>query len=511
MKKIVIFDTTLRDGEQSPGVSLNSEEKLQIARQLQKMGVDVIEAGFPATSKGDKKSVERIAREIRGVQIAALARAKKSDIDIAWQAIECGSNPRIHVFLATSDIHLKEKLKISRGEALIRIKEAIEYAGRHTNNIEFSAEDASRSDLDFVCRAFEVAIQAGATVVNFPDTVGYATPDDMRRMIEYIKKYTSNIAEAILSVHCHNDLGLANANALAAIQAGARQVECTVNGIGERAGNTAVEELIMAIYARRDIYSFEHNIQTKEIAPTSRLVSHLTGMSIQPNKAIVGANAFRHESGVHQDGILKNPLTYEIIDPEVVGRGRSNKICLGKHSGRKALKVILESMGYELDVNELDKVFNKVKELADKKQEIFPEDLEAIVAEEVLRFADRYRLSYLHVSAGSGIKPTATVTIKVGTKEKSDSMIGFGPIDAAFKAIESIVGTESKLLHFAVDSITGGTDAQGNVRVRVKEGDIVVTGQGSDPDIITASAKAYLNALNRLEKLKKCAERNGAK
>ncbi len=505
MKRIIIFDTTLRDGEQSPGVSLNVEEKLQIARQLQKMGVDVIEAGFPAASKGDFKSVKRIAEEIRGVQIAVLARAKKGDIDRAWEAIKDGSNPRLHIFLATSDIHLKHKLGITREEALNLIKEAISYARQYTSNIEFSAEDASRSDLNFVCQAFAVAIEAGATTLNFPDTVGYATPDDFAKMIRYILEHIPNIHKAILSVHCHNDLGLATANTLAALKAGAQQVECTINGIGERAGNTALEELIMAIYIRQDNFPFSVNIEKKYIAPISRLVSRLTGMIIQPNKAIVGGNAYLHESGVHQDGILKEKSTYQIIDPKTIGADGENIIFLGKHSGRKAVAEKLEQMGYHLGSEELDRVFKKLKELSDKKGEVHKYDLEAIVVEEVFRIPDKFSLLSLQVIGGKSVKPTATISIKKNNKEICGTITGCGSIDAIFKAIKDITGVKCELSHFAIDSITDGTDAQANVICLLKsDNGIVVTGQGSDIDVLTASAKAFINALNKIEKLKEC-------
>ncbi len=496
--KIIIFDTTLRDGEQSPGVSLNVEEKLQIGRQLEKLGVDVLEAGFPVASPGDFEGVKRLADELRHLQVAALARASKGDIDTAWEAIKGGANPRIHTFLATSDIHLKYKLRKSREEVLEMAREAVAYASRYTKNVEFSAEDASRSDLDFLCKVFEAVIDAGATTVNFPDTVGYAIPWDFGRMIKYVVENTPNIHKAVLSVHCHNDLGLATANVLAAINNGARQVECTVNGIGERAGNTAMEEVVMAIRTRKDVIPYETTIITEHITATSRLVSLLTGMVIQPNKAIVGANAFAHESGIHQDGVLKERTTYEIMDPKDIGLSRGTLV-LGKHSGRHALKARLEELGYKLTEQEIDRVFASFKELADKKKEVFPEDLEALVAEKVLRIPDRYSLIYLHVAGGSGIRPTATVAVQVDGEERIGASLGAGPIDAAFRAVAELTQTKSKLLRFAVNSITGGTDAQGEVTVRLEEDGEVVTGQGADPDIITASVRAYLNALNRLE------------
>ncbi len=510
MERIIIFDTTLRDGEQSPGVSLNVEEKLQIGRQLEKLGVDVLEAGFPVASPGDFEGVRRLAQELRGLQVAALARAHQKDIDTAWEAIKEGAQPRIHTFLATSDIHLKYKLRKTRDEVLEMARSAVAYAARYTSNVEFSAEDASRSDLDFLCKVFEAVIDAGATTVNFPDTVGYAIPWDFGQMIKYVMEHTPNIHKAVLSVHCHNDLGLATANVLSAIVNGARQVECTVNGIGERAGNTAMEEVVMALKTRKDILPYTTDIETRHIIATSRLVSMLTGMPVQPNKAIVGANAFAHESGIHQDGVLKERTTYEIIDPREIGL-TEGRLVLGKHSGRHAVKAKLEELGYRLTNEEIDRVFVRFKALADKKKEVYPEDLAALVAEEILRIPDRYRLKYLHVAAGSGIRPTATLAVEIDGEEVSGVSMGAGPIDAAFKAVAKLVQTKSRLLKFTVNSITGGTDAQGEVTVRLEEDGHIVTGHGTDPDIITASVRAYLNALNRLEHLKANSPKGPAK
>jgi 2-isopropylmalate synthase len=499
--RIIIFDTTLRDGEQSPGVSLNVEEKLQIGRQLERMGVNVLEAGFPIASPGDFQGVKRLADELRGLQVTALARASQKDIDTAWDAIKGGENPRIHTFLATSDIHLKYKLRKSREEVLEMAAAAVKYAAGYTSNVEFSAEDASRSDLDFLCKVFEAVVDAGATTLNFPDTVGYAIPWDFGRMIRYVMENTSNIHRAVLSVHCHNDLGLATANVLSAIENGARQVECTVNGIGERAGNTAMEEVVMAIRTRNDCLPYQTDIVTTEITPASRLVATLTGMQVQPNKAIVGANAFAHESGIHQDGVLKERTTYEIMDPRDVGLSQGSLV-LGKHSGRHALKARLEELGYSLTDKEIDSVFVRFKELADRKKEIFTEDLKVLVAGEILKIPERYTLKYLHVAGGSGIRPTATVAIEQGGNETITCSLGAGPVDAAFRAVGKLVETKSTLLRYNVNAITGGTDALGKVTVRLREGDQEVTGQGADPDIITASVKAYLNALNRLEYMK---------
>jgi 2-isopropylmalate synthase len=499
--KIYIFDTTLRDGEQSPGASMNIQEKLQLAHQLEKLGVDIIEAGFPIASKGDFECVKTIADSIKNVQVAGLARCNQKDIDTAWQALKNGADPRIHTFLATSDIHLKYKLKMNRDEVLKLAVDSVKYAAKYTSNIEFSAEDASRSDLDFVCKVFGEVIKAGAKTLNFPDTTGYALPDEFKEQIKYLMENTPGIEKAILSVHCHNDLGLAVANSLAAINAGARQVESTINGLGERAGNTAMEELVMAIQTRKDKINFRTNIITEFIHPTSRMVSTISGMPVQPNKAIVGANAFAHESGIHQDGILKERSTYEIMNPADIGLGKGNLV-LGKHSGRHALNDRTQTMGYTLTNEELDRVFIRFKELADLKKEMFDEDLEAIIMDEVLRIPETYKLLSLGAMSGSKTLPTAAVKMMIGDQEQEQSAIGVGPIDATFRALAEITGTKSKLLNFSVSSITGGTDAQGDVMVRIKDDDKIVIGQGADPDIITAAAKAYLNALNRLEYLK---------
>jgi 2-isopropylmalate synthase len=499
--RIIIFDTTLRDGEQSPGASMNMHEKFRLAQNLVKLQVDVIEAGFPIASKGDFECVKNIADNIRGVQVAGLARCNRKDIEAAWEALKKGENPRIHTFLATSDIHMKHKLKMSREQVLTLAAESVKFAAGFTANVEFSAEDASRSDLDFVCRVFEAVIQAGATTLNFPDTTGYALPDEFGAKIRYLIEHIPSIDKAVLSVHCHNDLGLAVANSLAAIGNGARQVECTVNGLGERAGNTAMEEVVMAIRTRTDQMGVFTGIATEHIYPTSRLVSTITGMPVQPNKAIVGANAFAHESGIHQDGILKERTTYEIMNPADIGLSKGNLV-LGKHSGRHALKDRIESMGYSLDEEQLNRVFARFKELADVKKEMFDEDLEAILMDEVLRITEKYELLTLGVMSGSRVMPTAGVRLKIDDREVEKAAIGIGPIDATFRSIAELTGTTSKLLYFSVNSITGGTDAQGEVMVRIEQDGQVVIGQGADPDIITAAAKAYLNALNRMIYLK---------
>ena len=499
--RVIFFDTTLRDGEQSPGASMNAAEKLRLAMQLEKLGVDVLEAGFPAASKGDLEAVTRIAAKIKNMEIAALSRTEKNDIDLAWKALSHAAKPRIHIVIATSDLHMSAKLNMTRDEVLKEITEAVRYAKSMHDNIEFSAEDGSRSDRDFLCKVFEAAIESGATTVNLPDTVGYAVPNEFAELIKYVRTNTSNIHKAVLSVHCHNDLGLATANTLAAITAGARQVEVTINGIGERAGNTSLEEVVMAIHTRPNFFPVSTNINTEYIYPTSKLVTMITGIMVQPNKAVVGANAFAHEAGIHQDGVLKNPMTYEIMKPETVGLS-SNKLVLGKHSGRHALRSRLKEMGYELSDDELKLVFNKFKELSDKKKQIEDEDLEAIVNEGILRITDVFCLEYLHVASGTTVLPMASVKLLINGKSVRGAAYGNGPIDAAFNAIASLINAKAELLRFSINSLTGGTDAQGDVTVRLKENGLIALGKGADPDIIVASAKAYINGLNRIEYLK---------
>ena len=500
-EKVIIFDTTLRDGEQSPGASMNAAEKMRIAVQLEKLGVDVLEAGFPAASEGDFEAVSSIAGKLKNTEVAALARTSKKDIDSAWGAIRNAAKPRIHTFIATSDIHMDYKLKMTRDEVVKKAVEAVKYAGSLTDNIEFSAEDASRSDPDFLCRVFEAVIEAGATTINIPDTVGYAIPQEFGDLVKYVIAHTPNIHKAIVSIHCHNDLGLATANTLAAICAGARQAEVTINGIGERAGNTSLEEIVMALHTRPNYLPILTNINTEQIYPTSRLVSMITGIIVQPNKAIVGANAFAHEAGIHQDGMLKNPMTYEIMKPETIGLSAS-KLVLGKHSGRHALRSHLKELGYDLSDEELQLVFKKFKELADKKKTIVDEDLEVIVAEGILRTADIFCLEYLHVISGTTVFPMASVKLTINKRPAQGAGYGNGPIDAVFNTIAKLTGTGSELLRFSVSALTGGTDAQGEVTVRLNEDGLIALGRGADPDIITASAKAYINGLNRLEYLK---------
>jgi len=499
-EKVYIFDTTLRDGEQTPGASLNVDEKLQIARNLELLNVDVIEAGFPFSSRGDFEAVKAVAREIRGAQIAGLARAFEKDIDAAWEAIKEATQPRIHTFISTSDIHLKYQMKKSREEVLEMAVAAVKHAARYTANVEFSAMDASRSDLDYVAKVFTAVIDAGAKTVNFPDTVGYAIPEEFGAKIKYLVEHIPNIHKAIISVHCHNDLGLAVANTLAAIMNGARQAEVTINGIGERAGNASLEEAVMALATRKDLFDYYTEIVTQYIFPTSRLVSKLTGVVVQPNKAIVGANAFAHESGIHQDGVLKEASTFEIMTPTAVGIKKSS-LPLGKLSGRHAFKKKLQEMGYYLADEELNRVFARFKNLADRKKTVFDEDLVSLVETEVIykSVPEHFKLLDLVVLTGTMVKPNATVKMEVGGEVKTISTFGDGPIDATYKAITHLAQSKCKLLKFAVSSITGGTEAMGEVSVRLEEDGQIITGQGVDPDIVTASARAYINGLNRLK------------
>jgi 2-isopropylmalate synthase len=501
IEKVFIFDTTLRDGEQSPGASMNTAEKVRIATQLEKLGVDIIEAGFPAASEGDFEAVTQVAKKVTQSEVAALCRATVSDIDRAWKAVCHAARPRIHTFLATSDIHIKYKLNMTRDEVLESAVAAVKFARTFTENIEFSAEDGSRTDPDFLCKVFEAVIDAGAKTVNLPDTVGYAIPEEFGNLVKYVIDNTPNMDKAVLSVHCHNDLGLATANTLAAIKAGARQAEVTINGIGERAGNTSLEEVVMTINTRPTYAAVTTGIQTNHIYQISRLVSMITGMMIQPNKAIVGANAFAHEAGIHQDGVLKNPMTYEIMKPETIGLN-TNKMVMGKHSGKHALLSHIKNMGYDLSDEELKIVFKKFKDLADKKKVVMDEDLEALVNQEVLRTSDIYSITYLQVTSGTTVLPMATVKMLLNGREVVGTGSGNGPIDAAFNAVAKLTGTQSQLLRFTVSALTGGTDAQGEVTVRLKENECIALGRGSDPDIITASAYAYVNGLNRLEYLK---------
>ncbi|MFQ5353777.1 MAG: 2-isopropylmalate synthase [Thermodesulfobacteriota bacterium] len=500
MESVKILDTTLRDGEQSPGASMNVEEKLIVARQLSRLGVDVIEAGFAYSSPGDFDSVRKIASEVEGPVISSLARAKPEDIDCAWEALKGAPRVRIHTFISTSDIHLKHQFRMTREEALKRAVDMVERARGYVDDVEFSPMDASRSDPEYLYDVLSAVIKAGATTLNIPDTVGYALPDGFGGLIADIKKNVSDIEKAVISVHCHNDLGLATANSLAAVINGARQVECTINGIGERAGNAALEELVMILKTHSETLSLDTNIVTEQIYPSSRLVSGITGVSVQHNKAIVGENAFAHESGIHQDGVLKDSSTYEIMRPESVGLSRSTLV-MGKHSGRHAFGARIRELGYEISSDDLEKAFERFKRLADKKKEVFDEDIEAIVQDEVMRIDDTedFKLISLDVHSGTDTRPVATVTMEVNGRRVSENVVGDGPVDAAYRAIQKITSTGSKLLKYSVNAITGGTDAQGEVTVRIEEGDTVALGQGAHTDIIVASAKAYVNALNRLE------------
>ena len=496
-RMIQIFDTTLRDGEQSPGASMNVEEKLMIAKQLARLNVDIIEAGFAFSSPGDFEAVKRIAHEVEGPVVASLARAKPEDVDRAWEALKGAPKPRIHTFISTSDIHLTHQFRLTRDQALKRAVEMVERARGYVEDVEFSPMDATRSDETYLCEVLEAVIAAGARTVNIADTVGYAIPHEFGALIRTIRERVPNIKQAVISVHCHNDPGLSTANSLAAVSEGAGQVECTINGIGERAGNASLEEVVMTLRTRRHHFNADTRIHTEEIMKTSRLVSKITGMMVQANKSIVGANAFAHESGIHQDGLLKEKMTYEIMTPASVGLGQSHLV-LGKHSGRHAFKKRLEEMGYQLTEAELNAGFERMKRLADQKKEIFDEDIETIVNEELSRIPEAYALRKIHVESGSDVTPTATVELAVHGKTVKNVGKGDGPVDAAYKTIAAITKTPSRLLSYAVAAITGGTDALGEVTVTVQEDGRTAMGHGADTDIIIASVRAYLNALNKL-------------
>ncbi len=495
--QLVIFDTTLRDGEQSPGASMTQAEKLRIAKALEKMRVDVIEAGFAIASQGDFESVKRIAETIKDSTVCSLARALDSDIDRAAESLKNANSGRIHTFIATSPIHMEYKLQMKPDEVVEQAVHAVKRARNYTADVEFSCEDAGRSELDFLCRIIEAAIDAGASTVNIPDTVGYAIPQQFGGLIRQLIERIPNSDKAVFSVHCHNDLGLAVANSLQAIQNGARQVECTINGLGERAGNAALEEIVMAVNTRADLFNLQTSIDTRHIVPTSRLVSTVTGFPVQPNKAIVGANAFAHESGIHQDGVLKKRETYEIMLAEDVGWNK-NSLVLGKHSGRNAFRNRLEELGISLDTEtRLNEVFAKFKDLADKKHEIFDEDLQALVSDTVVSAGEEtYRLVCMKVASETGVTPVAQLTMMVDGQEVAATAEGGGPVDATYQAIESVVDSGANLQLYSVNNITSGTDAQGEVTVRLEKDGRIVNGMGSDTDIVIASAKAYINALN---------------
>jgi 2-isopropylmalate synthase len=494
--KVLIFDTTLRDGEQAPGASMNQREKLEVALALERLGVDIIEAGFPVISKGDFESVQMVAKKIKGSTVAGLARAVKKDIEAAGEALKAAKRPRIHVFLATSKIHLEHKLKKSPDEIVQMAVDAVKLARGYADDIEFSPEDASRSEKKFLYRVLEAVIKAGARTVNIPDTVGYAIPEQYGQLMLDIRNNVPNISKAVIAVHCHDDLGLAVANSLCAVKNGARQVECTINGIGERAGNASMEEIVMALRTRSDYFGVTTGINTPEIVRLSRMVSKYTGFAIAPNKAIVGGNAFRHESGIHQDGVLKEPTTYEIMRPEDVGFTGVGLV-MGKHSGRAGLKSRLKQLGIELNEQELVRAFDRFKDLCDKKKEVFDEDLVAIVADEVQEVKDIWTLESWVVTSGTRIKPDVTIRLRSAGKVHEMKGTGDGPIDACYVAIDQITGIKGKLLNYGIQSVTEGQDAMGEVRVRVNFDGQKVSGLGASTDVIEASVKAYLNAVNK--------------
>jgi len=498
--RLVIFDTTLRDGEQSPGASMTRDGKVRVAKTLEKMGVDVIEAGFPIASPGDFEAVESVARVVRDSTVCGLARALDKDIDRAGEALKLAASGRIHTFIATSSIHMERKLRMSPDQVVEQAVRAVRRARDYTDNVEFSAEDAGRSEVDFLCRIFEAVIAAGAGTINIPDTVGYNVPQQFGELVRRVIEGTPNADKAVFSVHCHNDLGLAVANSLAAVLNGARQVECTINGLGERAGNAALEEVVMTVRTRHDVFPCRvDHIDSTQIVPASRLVAGITGFTVQPNKAIVGANAFAHESGIHQDGVLKSRETYEIMRAEDVGWA-ANRMVLGKHSGRNAFRTRLAELGVDLGSEEaLNDAFARFKDLTDKKHEVYDEDLQALVTEAGLEAGnERIKLLSLRVCSETGETPEATVTLSVDADELHARALGGGPVDAAFRAIDSVLDSGTLLQLYSVSNITSGTDAQGEVTVRLEKGGRIVNGQGADTDIVIASAKAYINAMNKM-------------
>ncbi|MGQ9796340.1 2-isopropylmalate synthase [Desulfosoma sp.] len=495
-RKIYVFDTTLRDGEQVPGAKLNRRQKLEIAEQLAKLGVDIIEAGFPCSSPEDLKAVQTVAEQVKGPVIAALARAVPSDIDLAWEAVQKAERPRIHVFLPSSDIHLQKKLRRDRESALQQAVEAVKYAKKYCEDVEYSTEDASRSDFDYLCRVIEACIKAGATVINVPDTVGYAIPEQYGELIRSLRERVPALDKVILSVHCHNDLGLAVANSLAAIRNGAQQVECTINGVGERAGNASLEEIVMALRTREAFYNAHTDIVTTEIYRTSRMVSRLMNIPVQPNKAIVGANAFAHSSGIHQDGILKDRSTYEIIRPEDVGV-KAHSLVLTARSGRAALRHRLQELGYNLTEEQFERVHKRFLNVADRKKEISGQDLTSIVEVELTEVPETYTFHSLQIMSGNTMQPLASVTLLKEGRQITDAATGNGPVNAVFNCIERIVGQEGKLLDYDLKAVTMGKDALGEAMVRVEINGTVYSGIGTSPDVIEASARAYVNAFNR--------------
>lgn len=502
MKKIKVFDTTLRDGEQSPGCSMNLDEKIKLAKQLEKMGVDVIEAGFAIASKGDFEAVSAIAKTVENATVASLARTLTKDIDAAWEAVKHAKHPRIHTFIATSDIHMKHKLKMSEDEVVARAVDMVKYAKEKCNDIEFSAEDATRSDIDFLIKIFTAVINAGATVINVPDTVGYTVPEEYFEFISKVKAGVTNIEGVDISVHCHNDLGMAVANSIMAIKAGATQVECTVNGIGERAGNAALEEIVMALNTRRDILGVETNIITTEIMKTSKMVSSITGVSVQPNKAIVGKNAFAHESGIHQHGMLQEKTTYEIMTPESVGLVETTMV-LGKHSGKHAFKSRIDELGYDHNEIDIDSAFVAFKALADKKKVVYDSDIEALILSKSLDVPDTYNLGKFVIQSGNDITSTATISIVNEENTREDASTGDGPVDAAFKAIDKIVkkdftGDQFFLSDYKIRAISEGKDAQGEANIKISKDGKTYRGKGISTDVVEASIKGYIHALNKM-------------
>ncbi len=495
--RVVIFDTTLRDGEQSPGASMNLEEKIKIALLLEEMGVDVIEAGFPIASNGDFEAVREIAKRVTESTVCGLSRAARNDIDRCWEAVQHAKQPRIHTFISTSPLHMKFKLQMSPDQVHQAIIDSVTHARNICPDVEWSCEDGSRTEHDFLCRTVETAIKAGARTINIPDTVGYAVPEEFAALIKMVINRVPNIDQAVISVHCHNDLGLGVANSLAAVGAGARQIECTINGLGERAGNAAMEEIVMALRTRQDLMPFTTGVNSEYITRASRLVSAITGFVVQPNKAIVGANAFAHESGIHQDGMLKHAGTYEIMTPESVGLGKSTLV-MGKHSGRHAFRMKLKELGFDLGDNAMNEAFKRFKDLADRKKDVYDEDLVALIDDEIQHEAELIKFVSLQVIAGSRGPQTATLELEVEGKVQTATTQGNGPVDATFNAIKALVPHEAKLLLYQVSAVTQGTDAQAEVTVRLEEGGKSVNGQGAEPDTMVASARAYIHALNKL-------------
>ena len=495
--RVVVFDTTLRDGEQSPGASMNLDEKIKIALLLEEMGVDVIEAGFPIASNGDFEAVREIAKLVKGSTVCGLARAGRMDIDRAWEAVQHAARPRIHTFISTSPLHMKWKLQMEPEQVHQAVIDSVTHARNLCPDVEWSCEDGSRTEHDFLCRTVESAIKAGARTINVPDTVGYAVPEEFAALIRMLFDRVPNIDKAVVSVHCHNDLGLAVANSLAAVGAGARQVECTVNGLGERAGNASMEEIVMALKTRHDALPYATGVKTEYITRASRLVSAITGFVVQPNKAIVGANAFAHESGIHQDGMLKHAGTYEIMTPESVGLGKSTLV-MGKHSGRHAFRMKLKELGFEIGDNAMNEAFRRFKDLADRKKEVYDEDIVALIDDEIQHGAEHIKFVALQVIAGSKGPQSAELELEIDGVTRAAKTTGNGPVDATFNAIKAMVPHEAKLLLYQVSAVTAGTDAQAEVTVRLEEGGKTVNGQGADPDTLVASARAYIHALNKL-------------